>query len=88
MRYRIRRDKMSTLLWKYISKLDIARKHKHRIFLLINVCLYGLFGYLLWLVIGEHIFVNRDEWMLTFIGYPAVLGGFLLGIFLLFKFDQ
>ena len=79
---------MSTLLWKYISRLDIARKHKHRIFLLINASLYGLLGYIAWLMIGEHIFVNRKEWLLTFVGYPAVLGGFLLGIFLLFKMDQ
>lgn len=88
MKYHIRRDSMSTLLWKYISRLDIARKHKHRIFLLINAGLYGLLGYLVWLLIGENFFVNREEWLLTFVGYPAVLGGFLLGIFLLFKMDQ
>ena len=79
---------MELFLWKQISKLNIARKHKHRIFLLINVCFYALLGYMVWLVIGEHIFVNREEWLLTFVGYPAVLGGFVLGMVLLFKMDQ
>ena len=79
---------MEILLWRYINKLSIARKHKHRIFLIANICIYSLLGFMAWLLVGKHIFVNREEWMLTFVGYPAVLGGFLLGIFMLFKLDQ
>ena len=79
---------MELLLWKLISKLNISRKHKHRIFLLTSISVYSLIGYLLWLLVGKNIFVNRTEWMLTFVGYPAVMGGFLLGIFMLFKMDQ
>lgn len=80
--------KMELLLWKQINKLNIRRKHKHYLFLGINTVLYGLLGLLVWYLIGDQFFANREEWMLTFIGYPAVLGGFLLGIILLFKFDQ
>ena len=79
---------MEAMLWKSINKLNIPRKHKHRIFLLINVAIYGLLGYLAWLLVGDSIFANREEWMLSFVGYPAVIGGFLMGIFILFKLDQ
>ena len=79
---------METILWKCISKTDLSRKYKQRLFLFLNVICYGLQGYILWLIIGKTIFVNREEWMFSFIGYPAVLGGFLSGIFYLFKKDQ
>ena len=79
---------MYKLIWNYINHLNLARKNKHRLFLTINTIFYGLVGYLLWLFVGHRIFANRLEWLLSFIGYPAIILGFILGVFALFKLDQ
>ncbi len=79
---------MEYILWKCIRGTSLKRKQKHRLFLALNVVCYGILGYILWLLLGERIFVNRAEWLTSFIGYPAVLGGFLSGIMFLFKKDQ
>ena len=79
---------MARLLWKQIDKLNIDKKHKYRIFLLINSCIYALLGYIVWLIIGKNFFTNKEQWMLCFVGYPAVFGGFFMGMYVLYKMNQ
>ena len=79
---------MAKLLWKQVDKLNIAKKHKYRIFLLINSGIYALLGYILWLFIGKNFLTNREQWMLCFVGYPVVFSGFLMGMLMLYKMNQ
>ena len=66
----------------------MSRKQKQRFFLIFNTINYALVGYFLWLIFEKNITVNRTAWLISFVGYAAVFGGFLSGIFFLFKKDQ
>ena len=79
---------MAAILWKSISRSHMTRKQKQRFFLIFNTINHAIAGYILWLIFERYITNNRPEWLISFVGYPAVFGGFLLGIFYLFKKDQ
>ncbi len=79
---------MTSILWKCINRSLLTRKQKQRYFLIFNTINHPFVGYVLWLIFEGRISVNRIEWMISFIGYTAMIGGFLSGIFFLFKKDQ
>ncbi len=79
---------MYKLIWKMISKLNIERKQKQRIFISVNVILYASIGLLLWYLFGAKRFGNNPTWFIGLVGYPMALLGFAGSIFALFKLDN
>ena len=63
-------------LWNYCKVKDWNEKRKVRSFLTMNTLIFAVMGLLAWTAVRLFAF-NSIEWMLCFIGYPAVI----LGIF-------
>ena len=79
---------MKAIIWNYVNKLNLKPKTRQRLFLAAVSLLWGLVGALLWVLLGSKIFPGRIDWMLCFIGYPAVILGFLSGIYYIFKVND
>ena len=79
---------MYRIIWKYISSLELGRKQKQRVFIIINLLLYACLGIMAWNLFGLKTFNGDIVWFICFVGYPAVLLGFAGSIFALFKLDQ
>jgi len=79
---------MNAFIWNLISKKNMSPKAKARLFLISVSFLYGLIGFLLWLLIGNKLFEGSKSWMLCFIGLPIVFPGFLTGIFYLYNHEE
>lgn len=59
---------------------------KRGLFLLINTFCFGMLGLLLWLVI-HFFFLNRIDWLLCFVGYPAMCFGYMGGLLYFLRKD-
>ena len=66
-------------LWNVVNGLDIRKDVKARVFLWLLVVTNILIGAGLWLLIGR-IFLPRTEWLICFMGYPAIFIGFFGGV--------
>ncbi len=73
-------------VWKLINELKAKRDDKNRLFLCVSVILFALLGGLVWLIIGKR-FLPGLGWMICFLGYPAVFGGFLGGALFLYNHE-
>ncbi|MBQ4253836.1 MAG: hypothetical protein II712_03315 [Erysipelotrichaceae bacterium] len=76
---------MKKALWNAVNKLSISPKKRRLVFLLILSAFYALGGLGLWLLIGQRMFAGRTDWLICFIGYPAIIFGFLFGMLYLFN---
>ncbi|MBQ1827377.1 MAG: hypothetical protein II126_05330 [Erysipelotrichaceae bacterium] len=76
---------MKKALWSAVNKLSISPKKRRLVFLLILSSIYALGGLGLWLLIGQRMFAGRTDWLICFIGYPAIIFGFLFGMLYLFN---
>ncbi len=52
------------------------------LFLLLNSAFFGLIGLTAWMAVRIFM-LDRADWMICFIGYPAVFAGYLGGLFYL-----
>ncbi len=59
-------------IWKYIDQKDYDADTKYNLAVLLFSTIYALTGLLLWLVIRIWVLSSVD-WMLCFMGYPAVV---------------
>ena len=72
------------LLWNCINRISLNDQLKITTFLFCSTVLAALMGFSIWWCI--HFFVlNRMDWMICFMGYPALFAGFLGGVFYLWK---
>jgi hypothetical protein len=66
-------------LWNVVNGLDVRKDSKARVFLWLLAVANILIGAGLWLLIGR-IFLPGTEWLICFMGYPAIFIGFLGGL--------
>ena len=71
------------LLWNAVNRLPVSKSLKHTLFLLLNTLLFGLLGFLVWLIVRTDALDTLTN-MTLFIGYPAMFLGFYGGIITLF----
>lgn len=76
-----------TVLYELINKKFWDNLKKAYIFLLANILVCSLIGFLLWRIIFSHSLEGID-WMLCFIGYPAFFIGFLGGLMTLYNHSE
>ncbi len=78
---------MKSYLWNLLTGKQYNAKTKNSLFLLAMIAFYGIIGFLVWLVLGQRLFENRIDWMICFIGYPAVILGFFQGILYIYNHE-
>lgn len=71
-------------LWTVINGMKLRTAQKNRCFLALMVLICALVGALLWCIVGR-LLLPGAEWLLCFIGYPAVFVGFFGGILYLYN---
>ncbi len=76
---------MRKALWKAISKINTSPKRRRLLFLSMLTAFYALLGLACWLLFGQRMFAGRTDWLICFIGYPAIIFGFLFGMLYLFN---
>ena len=67
-------------LWNVVNGLDVRKDAKARVFL------WLLAVAKLWLLIGR-IFLPEIEWLICFMGYPAIFVGFFGGSLYLYNHE-
>ena len=73
-------------LWNVVNGLDVRKDSKARVFLWLLAVANILIGAGLWLLIGR-IFLPGIEWLICFMGYPAIFIGFFGGILYLYNHE-
>lgn len=77
------------LSWLLVGKL--AKRFKitncRRWFLMFNTTVSGLSGLILWLAIMPYAF-NTIDWLICFIGYPAMFYGYIGGLIYMLNVDD
>ena len=79
---------MYRLIWNLIKTLPFKRKTKHYMFLFTTIVIFGLIGLILYYLFGSKVFSDNSINAITFIGYCAVIPGFFIALYMLFKLDQ
>lgn len=74
------------MIWKWINSLKIMKNNKTRLFLWIQILINLAIGAALWLIVGRHFFPGID-WLICFMGYPAVFIGLFGGILYLYNHE-
>ena len=75
---------MMKLFYEKIAKRAWNKEKKQYAFILVNVLFFALIGLDCWIVAGQFL-LEGISWLICFIGYPAVFGGFFGGILYLYK---
>jgi len=73
-------------LWNMVNRLNMEKRMKNRIYLALLVFVNIIIGGLLWLLLGRLVLPGID-WLLCFMGYPAIFGGFFGGILYLYNLE-
>lgn len=71
---------------KWCDELYALVQEKRQIFLILNTLLFGVIGFFVWYVI-HFFFLNRIDWLICFIGYPAVCLGYMGGLLYFMRMD-
>ncbi|MGN0160084.1 MAG: hypothetical protein ACI4AQ_01715 [Lachnospiraceae bacterium] len=69
-------------LWEWVDKKNLSEQAKTGVFLFLNMVLYGVLGFLVWMVISRFTLSTLD-WAVCFVGYPGFFIGYLGGFFFL-----
>ena len=73
-------------VWKMANHMNIGCEAKNRIFVGLLILINCIVGALLWGLIGR-LYLPGVEWLLCFIGYPAVFIGFFGGMIYLYNHE-
>ncbi len=73
-------------LWTYINGLKTMKSRKNRLYVTSLVLINTLIGAAAWLLLGR-LFLPAIEWLLCFMGYPAVLVGLFGGLMYLYNHE-
>lgn len=71
-------------IWNLIDQTKFNQKTKRILFLTALMLMNAVIGGLVWALAGR-VFLPDTEWMLCFIGYPAILVGGFGGILYIYK---
>lgn len=71
-------------LWNWINSREFSDEGKVRVFLFLTCAVSGVIGYAVWLILKDINF-NSFESALCFVGYPALIVGYLGGFIFLCK---
>ena len=73
-------------LWNLVNKQNIKTNQKNFLFLLLCILGCAIAGAVMWLIVGR-FYLPKLLWLLCFIGYPAVFGGYFGGMIYLYRHD-
>lgn len=71
-------------LWNLLEKTKWKQSWKRRMFLFLSVLIFAALGLGIWGIV-QLFALKSTPWMLCFVGYPAVLAGYLGGIIFLWN---
>lgn len=71
-------------LWILINSLGIKSALKNRLYLGAFIMVNAMVGSIAWLLIGRLLY-PKVEWLICFVGYPAIFIGFFGGLIYLFN---
>lgn len=71
-------------VWNFIDELKVTRDAKNRLYIWSQIFLYAVIGAALWGIFGR-IILSGVDWLLCFIGYPAIFIGFLGSLIYLYN---
>lgn len=74
------------ILWSIVNAFKVKRIIKIRLFLSFLVVENIAIGAGIWLLIGR-LFLPGIDWLICFIGYPAIFVGFFGGILYLYNHE-
>lgn len=73
-------------LWNAINETKISKATKNKLYLGVLIAINVLIGGGAWLLIGRLVLPGID-WLLCFMGYPAIFIGFFGGILYLYNHE-
>ncbi len=73
-------------LWNVINQLRAGKSMKNRIYLMLLILINIIIGGAIWLLIGR-LLLPGIEWLICFMGYPAVFIGFFGGVLYLYNHE-
>ena len=73
-------------LWNAIKETKISKATKNKLYLGVLIAINVLIGGGAWLLLGRLILPGID-WLLCFMGYPAIFIGFFGGILYLYNHE-
>ncbi len=65
-------------LWKILDARALKKEQRGRLFLEMNTMLFGILGFLMWIMVRNFVFHTID-WAFCFVGYSGFLIGFVGG---------
>ena len=71
-------------LWNMVNQIHIKNTWKNNLFLVLFILINMVLGACAWLLLGRLILPGTD-WLLCFMGYPAVFVGLLGGVIYLYR---
>lgn len=73
-------------LWNIINEMKMKRAAKNKLYLGALILINIVIGGAIWLTLGRIILPGVD-WLICFMGYPAVFVGFFGGMLYLYNHD-
>lgn len=71
-------------LWNMVNQIDVKNTWKNNLFLVLFILINMVLGACVWLLLGRLILPGTD-WLLCFMGYPAVFVGLFGGVIYLYR---
>ena len=71
-------------LWNMVNQIDVKNTWKNNLFLVLFILINMVLGVCAWLLLGRLILPGTD-WLLCFMGYPAVFVGLFGGVIYLYR---
>ena len=71
-------------LWNMVNQIHIKNTWKNNLFLVLFILINMVLGACAWLLLGRLILPGTD-WLLCFMGYPAVFVGLFGGVIYLYR---
>lgn len=69
-------------LWKWVDDKNISRDAKTGLFLIFNIILWSVIGFVAWTFVSMFA-LNTLDWALCFVGYPGFFVGYIGGFIFL-----
>ena len=73
-------------LWNVINEMKIKKEIKNKLYLGVLIAINIVMGGVAWLWFGRLVLPGID-WLLCFMGYPAIFIGFFGGILYLYNYE-
>ena len=73
-------------IWNVINEMKIKKEIKNKLYLGVLIAINIVMGGVAWLWFGRLVLPGID-WLLCFMGYPAIFIGFFGGILYLYNYE-